>query len=159
MPTLAGALDFDAPPSRFLESIPHLTNTSKTLLCYGLAPETRKGYNTAIRAYEFFCTSQGKSPWPATTHKLIEWVSTRAFGSALPNQGQIQADTIAEYLSGLRSYHVDRNFSTSVFESFQLDRVLRGVRRIFPQIKRPVCLSPKRSYLTSPEASLNLFKI
>lgn len=133
MPTLAGPLSFDAPPSGFLESIPHLT---KTLLWYGLAPETRRGYNTAIRSYEFFCTSQGKSPWPATTHSLIGWVNTRAFGSAIPNQGQIQADTIAGYLSGLRSYHVDRNFSTTVFESFQLDRVPRGVRRMFPQTKK-----------------------
>lgn len=113
-----------------------MTNAAKTLLWYGLAPDTRRGYNTAIRSYEFFCTSQGKSPWPATNYNLIEWVNTRAFGSAIPNQGQIQADTIAGYLSGLRSYHVDRNFSTTVFDSFQLDRVLRGVRRMFPQAKK-----------------------
>ena len=127
---------FDAPPSEFLNSIPYLTNAAKTLLWYGLAPDTRRGYGTAIRSYEFFCTSRGTSAWPATTVNLIAWANTRAFGSAIPNQGQIQPDTISGYLSGLCSYHVDRNFSTTVFESLQLDRVLRGVRRMFPRTEK-----------------------
>ncbi len=136
MSTLAGPLEFDAPPVQFLNSIPHLSTAAKTLLWYGLAPDTRRGYNTAIRSYEFFCTSRGISPWPATTLSLIEWVNTRAFGSAIPNQGQIQPDTISGYLPGLRSYHVDRNLSTTVLESLQLDRVVRGVRRMFSQVKK-----------------------
>ena len=127
MSTLAGPLEFDALPAQFLNSIPHLSTPAKTLLWYGLAPDTRRGYNTAIRSYEYFCASRGISAWPATTLNLIEWVNTRAFGSAIPNQGQIQPDTISGYLSGLRSYHVDRNYSTPVFESLQLDRVIRGV--------------------------------
>ena len=136
MPTLAGPLEFDTPPPEFLHSIPHLTHTTKTLLLYGLAPDTRRGYNTAIRSYKFFCSSRGTPAWPATAVNLIEWVNARAFGSDVPNQGQIQPDTIAGYLSGLRSYHVDRNYPTSVFENFQLGRVIRGVRRMFPQTKR-----------------------
>ena len=124
MSTLAGPLEFDALPSEFLHSIHHLTNTAKTLLWYGLTPDTRRGYNTAIRSYEFFYSSQGTPAWPATTVNLIEWVNARAFRSDVPNQGQIQPDTIVGYLSGLRSYHVDRNYPTLVFKSFQLDRVI-----------------------------------
>lgn len=134
MSTLAGPLDFDAPPAQFLNSTPHLSSAVKTLLWHGLAPDTRRGYNPAIRLFEFFCTSRGISPWPATTVNLIKWVNTRAFGSAIPNQGQIQPDKISGYLSGLRSY---RNYSTSVFEGLQLDRVVRGVGRMFPQTKKP----------------------
>ncbi len=100
MSTLGGPLEFDAPPVQFLNSIPHLSTAAKPLLWYGLAPDTRCGYNTAIRLYEFFCASRGISAWPATTLNLIEWVNTRAFGSAIPNQGQIQTDTISGYLSG-----------------------------------------------------------
>ena len=89
MSTLTGLLEFDAPPPEFLHSIPHLTNTAKTLLWYGLAPDTRRGYNTAIRSYEFFCSSRETSVWPATTVNLIEWVNARVFGLDVPNQGQI----------------------------------------------------------------------
>lgn len=60
-------------------------NAAKTLLWYGLAPD---GYSTAIRSYEFFCTSRGIPAWPATTINLIEWVNTRAFGSAIPNKAR-----------------------------------------------------------------------
>ncbi len=37
---------------------------------------------------------------------------------------------------GLRSYHVDRNLSTTVFESLQLDHIVRDVRRMFLQVKK-----------------------
>ena len=136
MSTLAGPLEFEAPPAQFMNSIPHLSNSAKTLLWYGLAPNTRRSYNTAICSYEFFCDSREVSSWPATTINLIEWVNTRAFESAIPNHGQIQPNTISGYLSKLRSYYVDRNYSTSVFESLQLYRVVRGVQQLFPQTKK-----------------------
>ena len=130
--TLVGPLKFDTFPSEFLHSIPYLTHTTKTLLWYGLAPNTRRGYNTAIHSYEFFFSSQGTLAWPATAVNLIKWVNARAFRSNVPNQGEIQLDTIANYLLRLWSYHVDRNYPTLVFESFQLDCLIRGVRRMFP---------------------------
>lgn len=89
MPTLANPFSFNTPPSKFLESIPYLTNAAKTLLWYGLASDTQRSYNTVIRSYEFFCTSQRQPPWPATNYNLIKWVNIQAFGSAIPNQGQI----------------------------------------------------------------------
>ena len=89
MSPLAGPLEFVAPPAQFLNSVPHLSTTAKTLLWYDLAPDTRRGYNTAIRSYEFFCTSREISPWSATTFSLIKWVNTRVFGFAILNQGQI----------------------------------------------------------------------
>ena len=95
MSTLAGPLQFNAPPAQFLNFVPHLSTAAKTLLWYALAPNTRRGYNTAIRLYEFFCISRGISPWPATTFSLIEWVNTRAFGFAITNQAQIQPDIIS----------------------------------------------------------------
>ena len=68
-------------------------------------------------------TKSGTSNLPFTVN-LIEWVNARAFGSDVPNQGQIQTDTITGYLLGLRSYHVDQNYPNLVFESFQLDRMI-----------------------------------
>ena len=89
MSTLAGLLEFDTPPAQFLNSIPHLSLPAKTLLWYGLAPDTRRDYNMAIHFYEFFCASRGISPWLATAVNLIEWVITRAFRLAILNPGQI----------------------------------------------------------------------
>ena len=87
MSTLAGPLEFDTPPAQILNSISQLSVPAKTLFFYGLAPDTRRGYNTAIRLHKFFCASCGISPWPTTSVNLIEWVNTRAFGLAIPNQG------------------------------------------------------------------------
>lgn len=54
---LTGSLEFDASPPEYMQPIPYLTDIAKTLLWYGLAPHTQRGHNTAIRSYEFFCTS------------------------------------------------------------------------------------------------------
>ena len=107
MSILAGPLKFDAPTAQFLNSIPHLSASAKTLLLYDVTTNTRRDYNIAIRFCKFFYASRGISPWPATAINLIEWVNTRTFELAIPNQRPIQPDTIAGYLSGLRSYHVD----------------------------------------------------
>lgn len=60
----------------------------------------------------------------------------KAFGSTLdPSLRQIRPDTIKKYLSGLRSYHVDRRWSCAVFDSPHLNRILDGARSVFPHTK------------------------
>ena len=46
---------------------------------------------------------------------LEEWAAHRIFGSTLPQQGQVKPDTVASYLSALRSYHIDRHMSLEAF--------------------------------------------
>ena len=136
MSTLAGPLEFNAPPAEFINSITDLSTPAKTLLWYGLSPNTRSGYNSAINSYTLFCASHGTKTWPASEPVLIEWVTGRVFGSAAPKQGQIQPKTVESYLSALKSYHVDRNLSTDVFSSLRIKRILSGARSLFPQIKK-----------------------
>ena len=59
-------------------------------------------------------------PWPATIEPITEWVAQRIFGGSSPKQGQVQPDTVASYLSGLRSYHIDHHWPVTVFEDLRL---------------------------------------
>lgn len=136
MSTLADPLDFNAPPAEFLNSITNLSLPAKTLLWYGLSPRTRQGYNTAINSYTFFCASKGVKSWPATETVLIEWITGQVFRSAAPKQGQIKPNTAQSYLSALKSYHTDYNFSTHAFASLRLDRILNSACYFFPHTKK-----------------------
>lgn len=50
--------------------------------------------------------------------------------------GQVNAKDIKKRLSSLRSYHVDLGFETEVFKNQQLDRVVRGIKRLVPESAR-----------------------
>ena len=50
--------------------------------------------------------------------------------------GQANAKDIKKRLSSLRSYHVDLGFETEVFKNPQLDRVVRGIKRLLPETAR-----------------------
>lgn len=107
----------------------------KTLAWYGLATNTRYGYKTAIDLYEAFCALNNWVAWPASQPTLEERSATRIYGSTTPKLGRIKADTLQRYLSGLRSYHVDHNLPTQVFESPRLAWILNSGRRLFPSPK------------------------
>ena len=47
--------------------------------------------------------------------------------------GQSNAKDIKKRLSSFRSYHVDLGFETEVFKNPQLDRVIRGIKRLLPE--------------------------
>lgn len=136
MSTLASPLGFDAPSASFLDSILHLSYSAKTLLWYGLSLKTREGYDSAISSYILFCATHNVKPWPASELALIEWTTGRIFGLTTPKQGQSKPATAQNYLSALKSYHIDRNFPLHAFSSPCLDRLLKGGRYIFPHSKR-----------------------
>ena len=48
--------------------------------------------------------------------------------------GRVAAKDIKKRLSSLRSYHVDLGFDIDVFRNQQLDRVIRGIRRLLPDM-------------------------
>lgn len=78
----------------------------------------------------------GEKPWPATSHMLEEWAANRVFGSSLPKQGQVKPDTVQNYLSGLKSYHIDCRLSLSGFDSPRMALIIKGGKRLFPSKKR-----------------------
>lgn len=79
---------------------------------------------------------RGYKPWPATIEPVIEWAAQRIFGGGSPKQGQVQPDTVASYLSGLRSYQINHHWPVTVFEDLRLARILQGGRSLFPEVKK-----------------------
>ncbi len=128
MSLLAAPIQFDDPPAAYLQSVPDSFLVKKLAWC-GLTLGTREGYSTATTSYETFCLLRGFQPWPATIEPITEWVLQRIFGGGSPKQGQVQPDTVASYLSGLRSYHIDRHLPVTVFEDLRLARILQGGRK------------------------------
>ena len=67
---------------------------------------------------------------------LGQWVAIRAFNSTDHLTSQLKPSSITDYLSALRSYHVDRRIDTTVFESPYLLRLVQGARSLFPGKRR-----------------------
>ena len=106
-------------------------NTVKTLIWSGLAPKTRKGYQTGVRSYIYWAAYVGATAWPATAVLLEEWAANRIMGSAIARQGQVQPDTVASYLSAIRSWHVDHEYSLTPFETLRMKLLLQGRKITF----------------------------
>lgn len=58
-------------------------------------------------------------------------------GSTIAKQGQVQPDTVASYLSAIRSWHVDHEYSLAPFETLRMKLLLQGGRAFFPAVKVP----------------------
>lgn len=69
--------------------------------------------------------------------------------------GQVQAKDIKKRLSSLRSYHVDLGFEIEVFRNPQLDRVVRGIKRLVPETVCRVRTPITREILDKLLASLD----
>jgi hypothetical protein len=140
MSPLAELLHFD-PPATFyawVDSLAHLQLSKDALyfLWNGLSPETRAGYGSAVKSYEFFCSQTGLRPWPASVQSLAEWATGRATGRPLmSHQAKVKPETISSMLSALRSVHVDRQYSLAPFESPFLKRLLEGIKRCQPDVE------------------------
>lgn len=67
---------------------------------------------------------------------LEEWAANRIFGNTLPKQGQIKPETVASYLSALKSYHIDWRLSLKGFDDRRMTLIIKGRKRLFPSKKR-----------------------
>lgn len=137
MPSLAEPIGFDAPPQSWMDSV-RGSNTVMTLIWAGLSPSTRKGYQTGITSYIYWASYVDVTIWPATAKFLEEWAANRIMGSAIAKQGQVKPDTVASYLSAIRSWHVDHEYSLAPFEPLRM-KLLQGGKLFFPTVKA-ICL-------------------
>lgn len=131
---LAEPLVFDAPPESWMNSV-RGSNTVKALIWAGLSPNTRRGYQTSIRSYIYWAAYTGETAWPATLDLLEEWAANRIMGSSIAKQGQVQPSTVASYLSAIRSWHVDHEYSLAPFETPRMKLLLQGGKSLFPATK------------------------
>jgi integrase len=126
---LADVVPFDTPPIEWSSHI-KASNLAQKFLYYGLAPSTRRTYSSYQLSYENFCLGRAVLPYPASVEVLAEWISVRAFGSTDPGQSALKADSILQALSAVRSVHIDRCLSTSVFNTEYISRIIAGIRRL-----------------------------
>lgn len=146
MSTLAGPLEYNAPPQSFIDSIPDLSHPAKTLIWYGLARSTRQSYEATINSYVLFCADRQAQPWPASEWTLIEWTTLQLYGSRAPKQRQINPNTAQSYLSAIKSYHIDRNLPTHAFASPRLNCLLKGARNQIPAFQTRTSSHHKRYF-------------
>ena len=67
---------------------------------------------------------------------LEECAANRIYGSTLPRQGQIKSDTVASYLSALKSYHINRQLNLKSFDDPRMALIVKSEKKLFPSKKR-----------------------
>jgi len=115
------------PPPQFLASS-QLSPEATFLLWHGLAPTTRKGYESAVNHYESFTRLCGLKPYPATIYNLTAWIASAII--------KTKAKTTKQYLQGLRSYHIEMGYNIAEFNDPRLERVIRGGKRYHGDVGR-----------------------
>ena len=103
-------------------------------LSNGLAPSTWQVYSSAQKQFIEFCLQDGcmnqdGSILPASKQALMRFCSHLA---DRPHHTFIKV-----YLSGVRLLHIDRGFSDPLVNCLQLQRVLRGIKRLQGSRKSP----------------------
>lgn len=53
-------------------------------------------------------------------------------GSTIARQGQVKSETVASYLSAIRSWHVDHAYSLAPFETPRMKLMLQSGKSFFP---------------------------
>ena len=91
-------------------------------LWVGIGEGTRAAYDKAQAAFSKWASGQGFFPFPATTPALCRWAGCMASNGLRPG-------TVRGSLAGLRFFHTDTGLDDAAFDSTQLGRVLRGIRR------------------------------
>lgn len=79
-------------------------------------------------------------------------------GSAISKQGQVQPDTVASYLSAIRSWHVDHEYSLVPFETLWIKLLLQGGKSLFPSTKAislPITKDILSAITTIPPMTIN----
>src|SRR5204863_4864865 len=94
------------PPPQFYASS-KLSQEATFLLWHGLAPATRRTYESAVNLYETFARLQRAQPFPASIDLLAAWIAATII--------KAKAKATKKYLQGLRSYHIDMGFDESAF--------------------------------------------
>lgn len=134
------------------------SNTVKKLIWANLSPNTRKGYQTGITSYIYWASYVGITVWPATSELFEEWAANRIMGPAIAQQGQVKPDTVASYLSAIRSWHVDHEYSLAPFETLRMMLLLQGGKSFFPTekaIRLPITKDILSNITSTPPMTIN----
>ena len=77
---------------------------------------------------------------------LEEYTANRIFENTLPKHGQVKPNTVLSYLSALKFYHIDKQFSLKGFENPQMAFIIRDRRGLFSSTKQNQLPITKKIY-------------
>lgn len=85
------------------------------------APSTQKAYRTHRRSYLAFCAAIGVDPVPASSNTLCRYAAMLA--------RTLKFTSIKQYMNIIRLLHREWELPNPLTDNFQLDCVLRGIKR------------------------------
>ena len=107
----------------------------KCVAWYGLTLSMRKGYCLAIDSFKSFCILRQQPTWPAAVEMLEEWIAYRIYGSTIPKQSQVKSETMSNYLSAPKLYHIDCHLSLKAYDTPRIAFIIMGRKRLLPKQK------------------------
>lgn len=132
------------PPGSWVSHIQQsgLSAIAAHYLWRGLAPSTRRNYDTPRSRFTLFCTlsnfrHHNGGCFPAQAIWLIEWLCSLA--------GTVKVKTMKLYLAGIKSYQLDLGIDCSAFTDPRLERTIQGIKRDHSETDRRT-----RTLLTRP---------
>ena len=138
------------PPATWISNIQEsgLSQVAAYYLWRGLAPSTRRNYDTPRSRFSLFCRLAGyQYPnggcFPAKATWLIEWLCSLA--------GTVKVKTMKLYLAGIKSYQLDLGIECAAFGDPRLERTIHGIKRDHREPERRI-----RTPLTRPHLLLIL---
>jgi len=138
------------PPTAWISNIQEsgLSQVAAYYLWRGLAPSTRRNYDTPRSRFSRFCRLAGyQYPnggcFPAKATWLIEWLCSLA--------RTVKVKTMKLYLAGIKSYQLDLGIECTAFADPRLERTIHGIKRDHQEPERRI-----RTPLTRPHLILIL---
>lgn len=103
-----------------------LSEVAAHYLWRGLAPSTRRNYDTPRSRFSLFCTLANYCHphggcFPARATWLIEWLCSLA--------GTVKVKTLKLYLTGIKWYQHDLGINCTAFLDPRLERTIQGIKR------------------------------
>jgi hypothetical protein len=108
-----------------------LDEAAAKLLWNGLAAESRRNYDRAVRQYEEICRLHSLEPWPASIQSIAKWMGIRATGSTR-DWRQLKHTTIQSHLSAFKSHCTERRIEWGILDSDIIQRMVKGAAQLFP---------------------------
>lgn len=116
-------------------AVSDLAQQASDYLHASVAENTKRTYETSLRALERFCQ---KRQIPFSRGDSVDPIVLCAFVTELA--AEVRPSTIATYLAGLRKYHEGFVNTENPLDDYRLKRICEGIRR-----KKGVAPTPKRA--------------
>ena len=118
-------------------SNPALARLVSDVMSEHINKKTQIAYNSATRLYIRFCSANNLVPFPADATTICAWMVFESHFIAL--------SSLAYYLSGIRSAHIDQGFCWPLVDNPEVARTWKALKKLYPSktkaLKFPICVT------------------